>query len=141
MGHRTDYDGAQKPHFCVLREQAVSTVSVLRLDLGDVNLLSSGQTKVVPFDGKAPYRSIILIKISDSYLAYWNICKHISIPLDGGLGKLPVVKNELICQTHGARYRIKDGLCVKGPCKDQSLDPIAVEIASDRIIALIGELD
>ena len=114
---------------------------MLTIDLAGVDELSSGQTKLVPFDGKAPYRSIILVKTVESFRAYWNICKHVSIPLDGGVGILPLVKNKLVCQTHGASYRSEDGLCVNGPCKDESLDAIDIKICDERVVALITNFD
>jgi nitrite reductase/ring-hydroxylating ferredoxin subunit len=114
---------------------------VTTVDLAGLDELSKDQTKVVSYDGKPPYRSIVLVRIEDSYRAYWNVCKHVSIPLDGGIGSLPLVNNELICETHGARYRADNGLCVKGPCKEKSLDAIDLEFKDQRIIAHLSETD
>lgn len=39
----------------------------------------------------------------------------------------------LICSTHGARFRVADGTCVKGPCGDAPLKPVPVAINNGRI--------
>ena len=111
------------------------------MELAGVNELSDRETKVVAYPGKPPYRSIILVRLGDAFRAYWNVCKHVSIPLDGGLGHLPLAKDELVCLTHGARYRSDDGLCIKGPCKDQKLDVIELEVIDDKVVALLEQAE
>lgn len=65
----------------------------------------------------------------DTPRAYLNVCQHLPIPLDGGSGDYfdPSGK-ELFCGTHGARYRLSDGLCVFGPCKGRKLEAVPVEV-------------
>ncbi len=63
--------------------------------------------------------------------AYVNICKHIAIPLDAGTGDFLDDEAHLVCITHGALYRISDGLCVAGPCEGESLDQVVVEEDAD----------
>jgi nitrite reductase/ring-hydroxylating ferredoxin subunit len=43
----------------------------------------------------------------------------------------------LICSTHGARFRVRDGACVKGPCEGASLEPVPIHIR-DGTVTLIG---
>jgi nitrite reductase/ring-hydroxylating ferredoxin subunit len=105
------------------------------VDLAGEEELSDGETKLVPVDGEPPFRSILLLRVEGQWRAYWNTCQHISIPLDGGVGRLPLVKGKLICTTHGASFRPLDGYCVKGPCKDESLIPIALEFKAGRVFA------
>ncbi|MEM6956693.1 MAG: Rieske 2Fe-2S domain-containing protein [Myxococcota bacterium] len=62
--------------------------------------------------------------------AYTNVCKHIPIPLDSGSGDyLDEHEGEtyLICNTHGALYRLNDGMCVLGPCSGEALDRLDLE--------------
>ncbi len=112
---------------------------VALIDLAEDTELAEGETKVLAYDGKPPFRSIVLLKIEKEHRAYWNICQHVSIPLDGGLGSLPLVKGELVCITHGARYRPQDGMCVKGPCKDKALVPLEIELQQGRVFVNIPE--
>ena len=61
--------------------------------------------------------------------AYMNQCPHIGTPLDMLPDRFPTRDRKLIlCSTHGARFRIEDGLCVSGPCRGQSLTPVAVAV-------------
>ncbi len=79
---------------------------------------------------------ILAVRKGDNVFAYINSCPHIGTPLnlDAGFssdsmqgGKFLSLDKRLIqCSTHGAQFRIEDGFCVYGPCKDDSLDPVPV---------------
>ena len=71
--------------------------------------------------------------------AYVNICKHIAIPLDAGTGDFLDDEGHLVCLTHGALYRISDGLCVAGPCEGESLDEVEVEVEGDGAHLVLTE--
>lgn len=71
--------------------------------------------------------SIIAVRTEAGVVAYWNVCMHLPIPLDGGLGEAPCDAGEFVCFTHGARYRYADGFCVEGPCEGSSLEEVPVE--------------
>ncbi|MEO1228142.1 MAG: Rieske 2Fe-2S domain-containing protein [Myxococcota bacterium] len=90
-------------------------------------VVEEGQATLVSTpDLPPPWRSAVLTRIQGRVLGYWNVCRHIPIPLDGGLGALEGAK-EWVCSTHGARFRARDGMCVEGPCEGLSLHRIAVE--------------
>ena len=36
-----------------------------------------------------------------------------------------------MCGTHGARYRLDDGMCVEGPCLGKALESVVVEVAHE----------
>jgi nitrite reductase/ring-hydroxylating ferredoxin subunit len=38
--------------------------------------------------------------------------------------------------THGARYRLHDGLCFSGPCRGSSLHALEVELRDDGVFVL-----
>ena len=44
----------------------------------------------------------------------------------------------LRCGRHGATFEIDSGLCIDGPCKDRSLQPIALAVV-DGEVCLCGE--
>ncbi|MEM6960192.1 MAG: Rieske 2Fe-2S domain-containing protein [Myxococcota bacterium] len=67
--------------------------------------------------------------------AYLNRCKHIPVPLDGFQGDaLHEDKRHLICFTHGALYRLHDGMCVAGPCVDEALESIPFVIRAGVVL-------
>jgi nitrite reductase/ring-hydroxylating ferredoxin subunit len=68
---------------------------------------------------------------------YRNLCKHLPISLDAGMGTFTTKSGEhVLCVTHGARYRREDGLCVHGPCRGTSLDAVPFEIDDGDVVLL-----
>lgn len=64
--------------------------------------------------------------------AYLNRCKHLPIPIDcGSRDFFDEDGKELICVTHGATYRLEDGLCTFGPCKGEALEALDVARRED----------
>lgn len=95
-----------------------------------------GHTVVVACDGPPPWRSVVVLRDGDGLHGYWNVCRHLPIPLDSGAGTLPQsdeVPATIACATHGARFRVADGVCVEGPCAGASLYPIRVGEVDARI--------
>ena len=67
------------------------------------------------------------IRYQQKVYAYVNQCAHVPVELDWNEGDFfNTSKDFLICATHGAEYRPKDGYCVIGPCQGKRLKPIEV---------------
>ena len=98
--------------------------------------LPDGAVRIVGIAYRTPpYRSVIVTRIGDSIGAYWNVCRHLPVPLDGGMGAISQDgKGRWVCETHGARYRPEDGLCVEGPCRGERLTKIAVRVEDGMIV-------
>ena len=68
-------------------------------------------------------------------VAYHNACPHKLTPLE--IEDHHFLDRDdpalLVCFTHGARFRVADGLCVSGPCRAASLRPIAVTLRKNEI--------
>lgn len=79
-----------------------------------------------------PREAIVLLDEGNQARAYLNQCRHLPIPLDSGSRQF-FAFGELQCATHGARYRLRDGLCVSGPCRGASLFALPVEITSGLV--------
>jgi nitrite reductase/ring-hydroxylating ferredoxin subunit len=98
-----------------------------RIHLGPLLDLPSDGARIVPVPHGAPPRlSLLVVRAGAEVRAFWNVCRHLPVPLDSGAGALPP-DPDLICLTHGARYRRTDGLCVAGPCKGARLEGVEVE--------------
>ncbi len=78
----------------------------------------------------APDRpGVVLLRAGDRVHGYWNHCPHCGGPLDLAPDRfLDESGRLLVCATHGALFRIEDGLCVSGPCIGASLMPVAVAV-------------
>ncbi len=83
-------------------------------------------------------REVLVLRDADGALrAYRNLCKHLPILLDAGSGQyLTPDGRELLCNTHGARYRREDGLCVHGPCMGESLEEVPLLVEGDSLVVL-----
>ncbi len=67
--------------------------------------------------------------------AYVNACPHKGTPLETFPDRvLDREGRHLVCSTHGARFRVPDGLCVAGPCKGARLVPLAIRCDGGRIL-------
>jgi nitrite reductase/ring-hydroxylating ferredoxin subunit len=92
--------------------------------------LARGEVRIVPIedDEYGMPREVLVLRDLDGHLrGYLNVCKHLPIPLDSGAREfLDDGKRHLVCNTHGALYRIDDGVCIEGPCVDEVLDTMAV---------------
>ncbi|VTZ27200.1 conserved hypothetical protein [Methylocella tundrae] len=75
---------------------------------------------------------------ADEYLGYVNACPHKGVLLNKGPGTFFTQDRKLLeCGQHGAMFDIDTGLCVDGPCKAQSLEPVALAVI-DGDICLCG---
>jgi nitrite reductase/ring-hydroxylating ferredoxin subunit len=96
---------------------------------GEVRRASLG----VDAEGR-PFQVMVLRDADGRIVAYRNLCQHLPVPLDGGTGELLTDDGaHLICGTHGALYRLGDGLCVEGPCEGASLEPLPVRVEGGRV--------
>ncbi len=75
---------------------------------------------------------------SPALVAFANRCAHVSFDLDMGTGEFWSEKSERIyCMTHGARFRVLDGVCDYGPCEGDRLEQFALEIDGDDAVVTI----
>ncbi|MDH4282448.1 MAG: Rieske 2Fe-2S domain-containing protein [Myxococcales bacterium] len=78
-------------------------------------------------DQGLPIMALLLLDDRGAIVAYRNLCRHLPMPLDGGTGKLLSEDGaHLVCGTHGATYRLRDGYCVDGPCEGLTLHRLRV---------------
>ncbi len=85
-----------------------------------------------PFDEQG-----ILLRTGDGVKAFKNECRHLPMRLDD---REPAdvwdpTRRYLVCNSHGARYRPDDGLCVSGPCEGSHLRELPL-IVEDGVVFL-----
>jgi len=90
-----------------------------------------------PFDEQG-----ILLRTKDGVKAFKNECRHLPMRLDD---REPTDiwdqhKRYLVCNSHGARYRPEDGLCVSGPCEGSHLKELPVEVNNNEVFLKTDEL-
>lgn len=68
-------------------------------------------------------------------MAYQNSCPHIGMNLEFTANKFLDADNKYIqCSMHGALFEINTGLCIHGPCLNQSLVSVVVKVESDNVL-------
>ena len=69
--------------------------------------------------------------------AYVNRCPHVGTPLDWSDDEfMDRERRHLMCATHGALFRVDDGVCVAGPCQGDRLEPFPIAVRDGVVFAL-----
>ncbi len=93
--------------------------------------------------------SALVGRVDGRLVAYANRCQHNPVPLDTadvvhlaiGVVAAPMADDgvHLMCHSHGALYRPRDGMCVLGPCYGQRLFPLPVDDAGAEPAIVVGD--
>ncbi|MEX2201675.1 MAG: Rieske (2Fe-2S) protein [Dongiaceae bacterium] len=71
----------------------------------------------------------------ESVVAYRNSCPHQGTPLELVPDSfLTRDRKRFLCTTHGAQFRLHDGLCTTGPCKGKSLTALTLERDGENLL-------
>ncbi len=77
---------------------------------------------------------LFVVRLNGMLRAYVNRCPHRGTPLDWEPDEfLDPETQEIVCATHGARFRPEDGACLGGPCRGRGLEPVGIEVEGDRL--------
>ena len=69
-----------------------------------------------------------------------NRCPHLGTELDWNPGEFfDIAGVYLVCSTHGAIFEPNTGLCVAGPCRGASLEPLAISEQGGEVFLLDDE--
>jgi nitrite reductase/ring-hydroxylating ferredoxin subunit len=80
------------------------------------------------------FTGLLAVRQGNAVLVYVNSCPHIGTPLDWTPDRfLSADGGRIVCATHGAEFRIADGVCIKGPCRGDRLEPVEVRIEDGTI--------
>jgi len=84
--------------------------------------------------GEAGNTELFILKRHDKLYAYKNQCPHTGATLNWQPDVFMDYDNRYIqCSIHGARFEVETGLCVWGPCVNQSLTKMNIQISDDNI--------
>ena len=77
---------------------------------------------------------IMIVRIGDVVVSYVNSCPHVGTPLEIRPGRFLDQNGEyILCSTHGALFQVHDGLCIAGPCVNDRLIPVELEISDGTL--------
>lgn len=75
---------------------------------------------------------ILIVRRGAAVFGYRNACPHIGVPLEMDPDRfMNGAGSHLQCSTHGALFRIEDGMCVEGPCVGRPLRPVPLRVGAD----------
>jgi nitrite reductase/ring-hydroxylating ferredoxin subunit len=78
---------------------------------------------------------LLAVRQGERVFVYLNACPHIGISLHWLPDRFLSADGRLIvCSTHGAEFRIADGVCVRGPCHGDALTAVPVTIDANRTV-------
>lgn len=86
----------------------------------------------IQLDGQTT--EIFLVKDEHGIYGYINHCPHRGSPLEWREDDfLDEAGQYIMCATHAAHFRIHDGYCVAGPCKNKQLTSLNLDIKNDTV--------
>jgi nitrite reductase/ring-hydroxylating ferredoxin subunit len=108
--------------------------------LDDVTQLADpGAISVILGDG-IKRRDYLVVRYGGNITVYENACPHQGTPLETLAGRFfNHDQTRLLCSTHGAEFRIDDGVCTKGPCEGKALTRVEFLITDGAILLRSNE--
>lgn len=82
-----------------------------------------------------PDTPVLVVRSGSTAHAYINRCPHIGVQLNWLPDQFMSLDGRYLqCSMHGALFRIKDGLCLHGPCVGRFLEPIETRIVDGQVV-------
>jgi nitrite reductase/ring-hydroxylating ferredoxin subunit len=82
--------------------------------------------------------ALVLVKYEGRIFAYRNRCPHTGVNLEWRADQFfDLTERYIQCATHGALFRPRDGLCLRGPCAGQSLQPLPLEASREGVYLIV----
>jgi nitrite reductase/ring-hydroxylating ferredoxin subunit len=89
-----------------------------------------------------PFPVMVVRTHANDYFGYVNSCPHERIWLNFGKGDFFTPDRAFLrCGRHGSVFEIDSGLCIDGPCKHKSLEPIALAVVDGEVCICGIELE
>ena len=86
------------------------------------------------FGFRAPNVEGFVVIKDKNVFGYRNVCPHIGMNLEFQEHRFLDADHAFIqCSMHGALFEIENGLCVHGPCLNQALAPLRIQVEDEKI--------
>lgn len=116
-----------------------TTVAYVICSLNDIPSRKARGFQLLRVDDAGTQRPfpIIVVRWGKQVFGYVNRCPHNGVNLDWERNQfLDPNGTRLMCGKHGALFDLGTGLCVDGPCKGRSLEPVALTVLDDDICVI-----
>lgn len=82
---------------------------------------------------------LVVVRDGEEVRAYENSCPHLRMPLEILADHfLDETRENLVCRTHGARFAIRDGTCISGPCQGAWLRAVPIRVVDGEVWLVEG---
>ncbi len=83
---------------------------------------------------------MFLVRHQGQIRAYLNACPHTGVNLEWREHDfMDYTGNYIQCSVHGAQFRPDSGLCIHGPCLNQHLQALPIEVENGQIYLSLPE--
>ena len=97
--------------------------------------ITDGEGKGFEIERDDKIVDIFVVRQGDRVIGYHNVCPHVATPLNWADGNFMTLDRKyILCDSHGAEFRIEDGHCISGPCMGDSLEPLSVELRDGAVV-------
>jgi len=81
------------------------------------------------------FTGLFAVRQGEAVHVYVNSCPHIGVPPDWAPDRfLSTDASRIVCSTHGAEFAIDTGLCFRGPCLGDRLEPVMIQVKDGIIL-------
>ena len=99
-----------------------------------LSAMPEGQAHLVEAPGGMLEDALVLVRRGTRVDGYLNKCPHMGFSLDWKTERIVLADGKVLrCVHHGALFRTDDGVCVAGPCLDERLTPVALEVVDGEV--------
>ncbi|HEY9548402.1 MAG TPA: Rieske 2Fe-2S domain-containing protein [Kiloniellaceae bacterium] len=105
--------------------------------------IPDGEARGFAIGGGHEEIALFVVRTGEAAFGYLNACPHLGTPLDwggfeGGGSFVSADSGNILCATHGAEFRVEDGLCLAGPCHGASLQRVSLSQDADGLLRFQG---
>lgn len=109
--------------------------------LGKASELKENHSKGYTLSINNRQLSLFVVHSGGKFYAYENHCPHTGVNLNWQPDQfLDITEQHIQCATHGALFRIEDGLCEWGPCLGQGLRHLNIEVKNGELVLVYNEI-
>jgi len=103
--------------------------------LGGIDEIEEGESKAYTLTINNKDVNLFVVRRYGKFYAYKNHCPHTGVTLNWQADQFLDINSQYIqCSTHGALFRIDDGLCEWGPCLGKNLQPLNIRVENEKLI-------
>jgi nitrite reductase/ring-hydroxylating ferredoxin subunit len=75
----------------------------------------------------------LVLKHQEGVAVYLDLCPHNKIALSQTGGYMSEDGARIMCEAHGATFKLQDGSCDRGPCQGETLAKIPFELVNNSV--------